>query len=154
VASESNSAEHVSADPISRRLGPRALAPLLAQLVRQGLGFTIVGAAQLLLDWGVMVGLSALGLDLSLANVLGRAAGASLGFWGNGRLTFAGGRDTWTRQGARFLALWLVLTLLSTLAVNVVAHYGSHAEAWLLKPLIEASLSLISFFSCRHWVFR
>lgn len=134
--------------------GARALAPMLRRLLRQGLGFTLVGGAQLLLDWSVMVGLSALGVDLSVANIVGRAAGASLGFWGNGRLTFAGGRDTRTRQGVRFVVLWLALTLLSTVAVNAVAHYGSDAEAWLLKPLIEATLSLISFFSCRHWVFR
>jgi putative flippase GtrA len=130
------------------------LLPALRRLLRQGLGFTAVGGLQLVLDWAVMVALSALGLNLELANVLGRAAGASLGFWGNGRLTFAGGRDPWRRQALRFLILWAVLTTLSTLGVGLMAAYQGAVGAWLMKPVIEAVLSLISFFTCRHWVYR
>lgn len=154
MSSESTRAEQAQAPSRGPGHADRTLVPAMIRLMRQGLGFTVVGGAQLLLDWGVMVGLSAIGLDLSVANVLGRAAGACLGFWANGRLTFAGGRDTRARQGARFVLMWLSLTVLSTAAVNVAAHYGSTAGAWLLKPLIEATLAIISFFTCRHWVFR
>lgn len=126
----------------------------LLRLLRQGLGFTAVGAAQLLLDWAVLVGLSAMGVNLPLANVLGRAAGAGLGFWGNGRLTFAGGRLPRRHQALRFILLWLLLTTLSTLAVTAVAAARGPGRAWLLKPLIEAVLALFSFLASRHWVFR
>lgn len=130
------------------------LMPKLRLLLRQGLGFTAVGLAQLVLDWGVMVALSALGVNLELANVLGRAAGASLGFWGNGRITFAGGRDSWRRQGVRFLVQWSLLTTLSTMALGWIAEHHGAAGAWLSKPLVEALLAMISFFGSRHWVFR
>ncbi len=126
--------------------------PLLL-LLRQGMGFSMVGLLQLLLDWGVMVGLSAMGMPMAPSNVLGRLAGAALGFWGNGRLTFAGSRLPLWRSAFRFVLLWSALTLLSTLALEEVAMQRSLDTAWLIKPLVEGALSLVSFFACRHWVF-
>ncbi|KGI76827.1 hypothetical protein LF63_0114385 [Oleiagrimonas soli] len=123
-------------------------------MLRQGAGFTAVGGLQLLLDWGVMIALSAAGLPLPAANVAGRAAGACLGFWANRRLTFDGGGRHPLPQLMRFLVLWSILTTLSTLSLDVIADHGGLSGAWLLKPLIEAVLAAISFFSCRHWVYR
>jgi putative flippase GtrA len=123
-------------------------------LVRQGLGFTAVGALQLLLDWAVMVALSAHGMSLPASNVAGRLAGASLGFWANRKVTFGGAGKPALPQVFRFLALWVLLTVLSTLALVIVTHHGSLAEAWLMKPLIEGGLAGVSFLTCRHWVYR
>ncbi|GAB3023158.1 MULTISPECIES: GtrA family protein [Oleiagrimonas] len=125
-----------------------------AQLLRQGAGFGAVGGLQLLLDWGVMIALSAAGLPLPAANVAGRAAGACLGFWANRHITFQGHEHAPMPQLVRFLVLWSVLTVVSTLSLILVAQHGSLAGAWALKPLIEASLAVVSFFSCRQWVYR
>jgi putative flippase GtrA len=126
----------------------------LARWVRQGLGFSVVGGLQLLLDWGVMMGLSASGVPLPVANVAGRVAGASLGFWANRRITFQGHHGSARRHLLRFLLLWSVLTTVSTLQVEFIAVHGGLSRAWLLKPLIEAALALISFFVSRQWVYR
>lgn len=126
----------------------------LARWLRQGLGFSLIGGLQLMLDWGVMMGLSASGVPLPVANVAGRVAGASLGFWANRRITFQRQDGSATRHLLRFLLLWSVLTTVSTLQVEFVAVHGGLSRAWLLKPLIEAVLAVISFLVSRQWVFR
>lgn len=124
------------------------------RLLRQGLGFSAVGGLQLLLDWGVMMGLSASGIPLPAANVAGRVAGASLGFWANRQLTFTDHDGPASRHLLRFLLLWSVLTVLSTLQVEYIALHGGLSRAWLLKPLIEALLAVVSFLASRYWVYR
>ena len=126
-------------------------------LIRQGGSFLVVGLLQLLLDWGVFVALSALGLAPAPANLAGRVAGAMLGFWLNGRITFAdregGARLGWQRFG-RFALVWLLASALSTfLIVRIEAQLGLRL-AWLAKPLVEGMLALLSFFTSRHLVYR
>ena len=71
-------------------------------LIRQGLWFVLVGGVQVLADWAAFVGLSALGVPIAGANIAARAGGASLGFWLNGRITFADGGQQ-RLGGRRFL---------------------------------------------------
>jgi len=122
--------------------------------LRQGLGFSAVGGLQLLLDWGVMMGLSASGVPLPAANVAGRAAGASLGFWANRQVTFTDHVGPASRHLLRFMLLWSILTVLSTLQVEYIAVHVGLSRAWLLKPLIEAILAVVSFLTSRYWVYR
>lgn len=131
-----------------------AVADTARTWLRQGMGFSMVGAAQLLLDWGVLVGLNAAGVPLPAANVAGRAAGAALGFWANRRLTFRGHRRSPWPQLGRFALLWSALTVLSTAAMEELALTRGTGLAWLLKPLVEALLAVLSFLACRHWVYR
>lgn len=134
--------------------GPRSPARLLA---RQGVGYVVVGVVQLVVDWGVFVSASALGLPVAPANLLGRASGAALGFWLNGRYTFRDvhGRDRpgWS-HGARFLATWVVMTVLSTVCVAAVERTVGLQWAWIGKPVIELVLALFGFLLARYWVFR
>lgn len=125
-------------------------------ILRQGLSFGIVGGIQLLLDWGVFVLGSALGVPVPAANLAGRVAGASLGFWLNGRVTFRaqGARRLAGRPLRRFLLMWAALTVVSTLAVDAVARLLDLESAWLAKPVVEALLAGLSFFVSRHWVYR
>jgi putative flippase GtrA len=67
-------------------------------LTRQGRHYLLIGGLQWLVDWGVMVALSHLGLRIGVANVAGRVSGALLGFWLNGRITFAGDEHTIGRR--------------------------------------------------------
>jgi len=125
-------------------------------LVRQGSSYIVIGLVQLLLDWLVFVGSTALGLPVAPANVVGRLAGMLLGFWLNGRYTFAAAgqqRLGWKRF-ARFLLLWMLLTAASTLLVTAADHALGLQYAWLAKPLVEGGLALVSFILLRHVVYR
>lgn len=126
------------------------------RLLRQGRDFVLVGLAQLLLDWGVFVLASACSVPVPAANLCGRTAGALLGFWLNGRVTFADAgqaRLGWHRF-ARFLVLWLLLTACSTVLVGVVGAHAGLRWAWLAKPVVEAGLAAVSFLLWRQLVYR
>ena len=125
-------------------------------LLRQSSHYLAFGVLQLLLDWALFVAFTALGLPAAPANLASRTSAALLGFWLNGRYTFAdgsGSRLGWKRF-IRFWALWLVMTALSTVLVAVVeSQLGLH-WAWLAKPVVEAGLAVINFFLLRHLVYR
>ncbi len=124
-------------------------------LRRHAGGYLLAGGLQWLLDWGVMVGLSHAGVPVFAANLAGRVCGALLGFWLNGRFTFAGeGHAIGRRQFARFAFTWLVTTCLGTWAVaRVDAAFGLH-RAWLAKPAIDVVLAVAGFLLSRHWIYR
>lgn len=125
-------------------------------LLRQGGSFLVVGAVQLLVDWALFVALTALGAPAAPANLAGRVGGALLGFWLNGRVTFAqaGSARLGWRRFARFLLVWIPLTVISTLAVAWVTGTLGLAHAWLAKPLVEGALAVVAFFLWRHVVYR
>src|SRR5690606_33364481 len=82
--------------------GGRALS-----LGRHARHYLLIGGIQWLVDWGVMVLLSHYGMRVEPANICGRVAGALLGYWLNGKLTFAGDDTAIGRtQLARFVAMW------------------------------------------------
>lgn len=124
-------------------------------LGRQSRHYLAIGIVQWLLDWGVMVGLSHLGLAVELANVAGRISGAALGFWLNGRITFASD-DTkiGRRQFARFGLMWLLTTAASTWALGAIDDAVGLKWAWIAKPGVELVLGGIGFVLSRHWVYR
>jgi putative flippase GtrA len=124
-------------------------------LLRQGSHYIAIGLLQYVVDWGVMVSLSHYGLSVEVANVAGRVSGAMLGFWLNGRITFAGESNALgRRQLQRFVLLWLMTTTLSTLAVGAVENAAGLGWAWVAKPAVELVLAAISFGVSRHWVYR
>lgn len=124
-------------------------------LTRQGRHYLVIGVIQWLLDWGVMVGLSHLGLPVEPANIAGRISGALLGFWLNGRITFAGD-DTriGRRQFGRFLMMWLLMTLISTWAIGAIDDAVGLKWTWLAKPGVELVLGGAGFLLSRYWVYR
>jgi len=125
-------------------------------ILRQGFSFLLVGGVQVLLDWVVFVAMSAMGLPIFAANVCGRIAGACLGFWLNGAVTFRG-RAQFALVGRplrRFLIMWLVLTCFSGLAMVAADQIAGLKSAWLTKPFVEALLAVISFVVSRQWVYR
>ena len=128
----------------------------MTSIARQGVSFIIVGCCLIALDWAVFVALTALGIAPVLANIVGRAAGALVGFWANGRITFSvpGSPRLGRHCLVRYVVLWAALTLLSTVLVTLLADQLSLEIAWLAKPLVEAGMALLSFFFSRHWVYR
>lgn len=124
-------------------------------IARQGLSFLAVGCGLIVVDWAVFVVFSAIGMPAAWANVTGRVVGALVGFAANGGITFR--RTGMPRYGihrfARFVVVWMVLTLLSTVLVTMLAEHVSLRIAWLSKPAVEAALAVVSFFISRHWVY-
>ena len=110
---------------------------------------------QWLVEYGLMLALSEWVMPVEPANVIGRLAGACLGFWLNGKWTFAGDDTHVGRHAAmRFVAMWIALTVLNTW---IVAHlddaFGLRA-AQLLKPVADLATGGIGFLLSRHWVYR
>ncbi|PBJ81694.1 hypothetical protein CMZ84_16080 [Lysobacteraceae bacterium NML93-0399] len=124
-------------------------------LTRQGRDYLVIGLLQWLVDWGVVVGLTHVGLPVAPANVLGRITGALLGFWLNGKWTFAGDRTTvGTTQFQRFMVMWVTTTLLSTWAMTQIDDVLGLKWVWLAKPAIEIALGIVGFFVSRYWIYK
>lgn len=125
-------------------------------LSRQFLLFLLMGGVQVVVDWAMFVALTYAGLPLVAGNLAGRATGAALGYWLNGRYTFAS--DGRPRLDAvhlrRFLAAWLAITALSTLLLAGVEQRMDLQAAWIAKPAIEALMAVIGFAVWRQWVYR
>ena len=125
-------------------------------LPRQGLLFLISGLAQLVLDTALYVGLTAAGFPVATGNIAGRIAGACLGFWLNGRYTFAeGGKARLQRRHLlRFILAWCALTAMSTYLLTSIVTGTSLQISWFAKPLVEAVMAAIGFVVWRQWVYR
>lgn len=124
-------------------------------LTRQGPRYLIIGGLQWLVDWGVMVGLSHLGMLVEPANITGRISGALLGYWLNGKLTFAGDDTALGRtQLRRFMMMWLCTTAISTWSLGAIDEHIGLKWAWLAKPGVELVLGVVGFVLSRHWVYK
>ncbi|MGS1013929.1 GtrA family protein [Rhodanobacter sp. UC4450_H17] len=125
-------------------------------IARQGMYFFIVGCCLIVLDWAVFVALTTIDVLPVTANVAGRVAGALVGFWANGTVTFStpGSPRLGQRRLVRYLVVWVALTLLSTGVVAGLAEQLNLKIAWLAKPAVEAGMAVLSFFLSRHWVYR
>ena len=124
-------------------------------LRRHAASYAVIGIVQWLVEYGLMLALSEWVMPVAPANVIGRIFGAALGFWLNGKWTFAGDDTHVGRHAAmRFIAMWLALTVLNTW---IVAHlddaFGLRA-AQLLKPVADLATGGIGFLLSRHWVYR
>ncbi len=125
------------------------------RIVRDGVGFSLIGALQVAVDSGVYIALTTLGFATPPSNVCGRITGALLGFWLNGRVTFAHYEQPRLRwRLVRYIALWMTLTAISTAALTFIGHRHGLHNTWWAKPMIEIVLGMVSFLLCRHWVYR
>ncbi|MGK2924810.1 MAG: GtrA family protein [Lysobacterales bacterium] len=127
--------------------------------MRKPLLFLAVGGVQYVLDAGLYAALVSGGVATLPANIGSRASAAGLGFLLNRYLTFGQRNETlerFSRSLLRFLLLFAVLTLLSSLALLGLE------EAWGADPtrriaaklLVEAVLAGVSFLASRFWVYR
>ncbi|NYZ63550.1 GtrA family protein [Luteimonas deserti] len=124
-------------------------------LTRQGRDYLAIGLLQWLLDWGVVVGLTHLGLPVAPANVTGRIAGALLGYWLNGKWTFASEDTAIGRtQFQRFMTMWIATTLVSTWAMTHIDDLLGLRWVWAAKPVIEVALGAVGFVLSRYWIYK
>jgi putative flippase GtrA len=124
-------------------------------LGRHARGYLIIGIVQWLVDWGVLVLFSHWGMAIEPANVLGRVAGASLGYWLNGKVTFRGDDTVVGRkQLLRFVLMWTGTTIVSTWSMGMIDHHLGLKWAWLAKPGVEGVLGVTGFLLSRHWDYK
>lgn len=124
-------------------------------LGRHARHYLLIGGIQWLVDWGILVLLTHLGMAVIPANVAGRIAGALLGYWLNGKLTFAGEDTAIGRtQLMRYVTMWLCTTVVSTWSLGSIDAAVGLKWAWLAKPGVEFVLGVIGFLLSRHWVYR
>ena len=118
-------------------------------------GYTAIGLLQWLVEYGLMLALSEWVMPVAPANVIGRICGAMLGFWLNGKWTFAGdGTHVGRRALTRFVLMWVALTVLNTWIIHAIdAHFGLRM-AQLLKPMADLTSGAIGFLLSRHWVYN
>jgi putative flippase GtrA len=122
--------------------------------------FIAVGGLQFAIDTAALYFLLLAAMPAVPANLLSRAAAASLGFMLNRGITFrAHGAAPRAGTTLRFWLFWAVMTLASTLLMAGAAHWlgtgPSHALSMTYaKMAIEIFLFVISFLASRHWVFR
>lgn len=118
-------------------------------------GYAISGVAQWLVEYTVMLALSQWLLPVVPANIAGRVCGALVGFWINGRWTFARpGERPGPRALARFSVAWLLLTSLNSALVGGIAHLADLRTAQLLKPLVDLITAGLGFLASRQWIYR
>ncbi len=127
--------------------------------MRQPLIFLVVGGVQYLLDAGLYALMISNGVTTLPANVTSRASAASMGFLLNRYWTFGQRNESLKRfvsSLARFLVLFITMTVLSTLAVLwLESQWGDDNTSRIIaKLLVEAVLAVASFLTARFWVFR
>ena len=124
-------------------------------MLRQVAGYAIVGLAQLGVEWIVFVAGTMLAIPVPVANILARVSGASLGFWLNGRFTFASAGARLDRRAlGRFIVSWCVLTVVGTAAVTWLDKAGGLPLAWIGKPVIDIALAAFGFLASKYWIYR
>ena len=118
-------------------------------------GYLAIGLVQWLLEYALMLALSQWVMPVAPANVIGRLCGAMLGFWLNGKWTFAGENTHVGRHAAlRFITMWLGLTVLNTWIVDSIDTHAGLRMAQMLKPGADMLTGGIGFLLSRHWVYR
>jgi putative flippase GtrA len=117
--------------------------------------YAAIGLLQWLVEYGLMLALSEWVMPVEPANVIGRFAGACLGFWLNGKWTFAADHTHVGRRAAlRFVLMWLVLTLLNTWIVGAIDEHFGLRMAQATKPAVDLLSGGIGFLLSRHWVYN
>ena len=118
-------------------------------------GYLAIGLVQWLLEYALMLALSQWVMPVAPANVIGRLCGAMLGFWLNGKWTFAGENTHVGRHAAlRFITMWLGLTVLNTWIVDSIDTHAGLRMAQMLKPGADMLTGGIGFLLSRHWVYK
>lgn len=124
-------------------------------IAKQLASYGAVGLVQLAADWCIFVALSALGVPVAAANIASRVVGALLGYWLNGRITFAtvGRASISLRSMARFAVSWACMTILGSVTIHLVEASAGLKVAWGLKPVIDIALAGLGFIASKYWIY-
>lgn len=124
--------------------------------IRQVISYLLIGGAQFLLDWALFSVFIFVAVPAMPANLAARASAAVLGFYLNGRITFASpGSDKIDRDRfLRFVLAWLLMTALSTALVRLAELNLPTVWLYAVKPAVEIALAFVNFFVLKRFVYR
>jgi putative flippase GtrA len=123
---------------------------------RQLIFYLAFGVFQLCLDWLIFISLTHLGVDIRIANPTSRFIVALAGYLLNGLFTFRTSSTPQIRGKTliKYLALWALLTCLSTLLILLGHRLSGDSALPYVKFIVEAFLALVSFTLMKLWVYR
>jgi putative flippase GtrA len=118
--------------------------------------FFLFGILQFAVDSSIYTILSAVGLNLVLANIISRGSAALLGYFINGRYTF--NKDPSASTFFKFCIYWLIMTALSSsilwAATEIYRGMENVVFTFVSKILVELLLFFISFILAKKMVFN
>lgn len=126
------------------------------ELIRRAISYGFIGLLQIVVDWMLFIALTSAGASVIPSNLCSRVAGAILGFWLNGSVTFRDGdgvRLGWKRF-YRFLISWGVMSVASTIAMHFFDQSAGLKWTWMLKPLVDTALAILGFMVSRSWIYK
>ncbi len=124
-------------------------------LIKHASKYTLVGILEWAVDYLVTLALRAWLMPIEPANVIGRMAGAGLGFWINGTHTFASENSgIGRRQFARYAVMWILTTILDTWLLRIVDQQSDFHGVAIGKPFVDFLCGTIGFFLSRHWIYK
>ena len=124
---------------------------LIFQLSR----YIIVGAAAYFIDLILFVAArSILETSIAHANILARFSGAFTAFLLNYRYTFKAATNNLSLSLFRYLVLWLLNTLISTVFIQEFSSPVFVYTEIYFKVAIEIILVLTNFLVCKFWIYK
>ncbi|MBS0199231.1 MAG: GtrA family protein [Proteobacteria bacterium] len=124
-------------------------------LIKHASKYTLVGILEWVVDYTVALALRTWLMPIEPANIIGRMAGAGLGFWINGTHTFASDSSgIGRRQFARYVVMWIGTTILDTWLLRIIDHQSGLAGVAIGKPFVDFLSGTIGFFLSRHWIYK
>lgn len=115
--------------------------------------FGFVGVLNTLVDYGVFaLCYEMAGIPISVSQVLGYMSGSVFGYFMNSRVTFREGRGRTKAQGAQYIGIDIVLTLLSGAFMHWVEQQGW--PVYVIKIFVTMAVAVIHYIIYKLVVFR
>ena len=131
---------------------PHRLAAIMEgeSLFNDGTALVLVGVAATVVMQGF-----ANPAEIARSLMIAIVAGALLGYWLNGKFTFAADHTSVGRkQLVRFIVMWVCTTAVSTWSMGAIEEHLGLKWAWAAKGGVEFVLGAIGFVLSRHWVYK
>jgi len=110
--------------------------------------FLLVGVLNTAFGYGVFVTCLWLGMHYALAGAISTALGVLFNFKSTGRLVF---RNQGNRKLPHFVAVYVIIYLVNTLAIGVMLKFG--IPDWLGGLIMILPSAILSYVLNRHFVF-
>ena len=115
--------------------------------------FGFVGVLNTLVDYLIFaLCYELLAVHISLSQIIGYACGSVCGYLLNSNVTFREGKGRTKAQGAQYIGIDVVLTLLSSLAMRWVELAG--LPVYIFKIVMTVAIALIHYILYKYIVFR
>lgn len=115
--------------------------------------FGFVGVLNTLVDYLIFaLCYELLGVHISISQIIGYACGSVCGYFVNSNVTFREGKGRTKAQGAQYIAIDVVLTVLSSLVMHWVESAGW--PVYIFKIVMTVAIALIHYILYKYLVFK